>query len=86
MAWLTLYGAVAMIVAAAAFLVGEWVRQPAVPAPDHPGALALAAGLLWPLLAAGLVQLGVVTLIQSSMRDHYPTATQPVRTRHPVAR
>lgn len=62
------YLVVAAIVVVAAFLLAEWIRQPGIPAPDHPGALAVIAGLLWPVLAVGLVQWVLVAAVHRKMR------------------
>lgn len=53
---ITLYLIVATMAAAAIFLFAEWIREPGVPAPNHPGRVALIAGLLWPLVVIGLAQ------------------------------
>jgi hypothetical protein len=45
------YVFVAMIVAAAAFLVSEWIRLPGAAAPDRLGLVAVLAVLSWPPLA-----------------------------------
>ena len=53
---ITGYTTVAIAVAVAALMFAEWVRDPGATAPDGPGALAIVAGLLWPVLAIGLMQ------------------------------
>lgn len=86
MIWIALYLIVATAVAGMAFLAGEWLRTPGVPAPDRPGAVAAAAGLLWPLLAAGLVELGVFAVVRSRLRSRHPeVAAHRVRILDPVA-
>jgi hypothetical protein len=72
---LSYYFVIAMTVTAAAFIAAEWLRTPDVAAPRHPGATALAAGLLWPFVAAGIVQLAVVVAVS---RNH----STDVGTRH----
>jgi predicted transporter len=62
------YVVAAMIVAAAAFLMSEWIRLPGAPAPDRLGLVAVLAGLLWPLLAVGLVQWAVVAALHRNLR------------------
>ena len=62
---ITFYATVAVVVAAAAFLFSEWVREPGGAAPDKPGAVAVAAGLLWPILAIGLVQWLLIAALAS---------------------
>jgi len=62
---ITFYATVAMAVAAAAFLFSEWVREPGGSAPNSPGAVAIAAGLLWPVLAIGLVQWLLIAAVAS---------------------
>lgn len=87
MVWIALYSLIAMAVATAAFLAGEWMRKPAFPAPDRPGALAAVAGLLWPVLVAGLVELGLIAFIRSRLREPLPVpVARPERVPEPVAR
>jgi hypothetical protein len=62
---ITFYAIVAMAVAVATFLFSEWVREPAGTASDNPGAVAIAAGLLWPVLAIGLVQWLLIAALAS---------------------
>lgn len=59
------YLTVAMITAATVFLIAEWVRQPGTRVPDHPGIVALAAGLLWPVILLGLAQCGLMLMAHS---------------------
>ena len=66
---ISLYGAVAVAVAFAAFLFSEWVREPGGTKPDHPGALAVVAGLLWPVLAVGFVQWLLIAVAASRIRS-----------------
>ena len=58
-----LYLVVAAAVAIATFLLSEWVRLPGASAPDHLGLMAVAAGLLWPVLAVGLAQFALVSAV-----------------------
>lgn len=74
---LSLYAAVALAVAAAAFLVAEWVREPGGTAPDRPGALAIVAGLLWPVLAVGLMQWVLIAALASRVRNPATSAGEP---------
>jgi predicted transporter len=62
------YVVVAVIVAAAAFLMSEWIRVPGGPAPDRLGLVALLAGLLWPVLAVGLTQWAMVAALHRKLR------------------
>ncbi len=62
------YLIISMIVATAAFLASEWIRLPGAPAPDHTGALAVVAGLLWPVLAIGLVQWFLLAAVHRKLR------------------
>lgn len=66
---LTVYVTVAIAVAVAAFLFTEWVRDPGATAPDGPGALAIVAGLLWPVLAVGLIQWLLIAALASWIRE-----------------
>lgn len=56
------YLIIASTVAVAVFLLGEWMREPGSRAADHPGRVALVAGLLWPVVAIGLAQCALVML------------------------
>lgn len=55
-----LYLAVAIVVAAAILIGAEWLREPGAPAPDHTRVVGLFAGLLWPVLALGVLELSLV--------------------------
>ncbi len=57
---IALYFILATTAAGAIFLFAEWTREPGLPAPDHPGCVALIAGLLWPLVLVGLAQYALV--------------------------
>ncbi|MCB1263337.1 MAG: hypothetical protein KDB56_01825 [Mycobacterium sp.] len=72
MVWIALYGITAIAVAVAAFLFAEWVREPASTDLNRPGALAVLTGLLWPLVVAGLVELGLLAVVRSRLRGHNP--------------
>ncbi len=68
MTGIAFYLVVSLIVATAAFLASEWIRLPGAPAPDHIGALAVVAGLLWPVLAIGLVQWALLAVVHRKLR------------------
>jgi predicted membrane protein len=68
MTGIALYAGVAVVCAVAAFLVAEWSRVPGMPAPGHPGVLALVAGLLWPVLIIGLAQFAAIVAAQACVR------------------
>lgn len=55
-----LYLGVAVVVAVAILVGAEWVRDSDAHAPCHPGIVGVCAGLLWPLLAIGVLELIVV--------------------------
>lgn len=65
MVWIAVYGALALIVSVAAFLLSEWARQPEVPAPRRPGVLAIIAGLLWPVVVLGLLEWWLIAVYGS---------------------
>ena len=76
------YVVVAVIVAAAAFLMSEWIRVPGGPAPDRLGLVALLAGLLWPVLAVGLAQWAMVAALHRKLRrEAAPVIRIPVDVR-----
>ena len=88
MLWIALYGITAIAVAVAAFLFAEWVREPTSSDLNRPGTLAALTGLLWPVVAAGVVELGLLAVVRSRLRSHSPgLVPQPVRApgRQPVA-
>lgn len=58
--WLMGYGVIAVLVAGAVFAGANWVRDGRHAAPARPGTTALLAGLLWPLVAVGAVQIGII--------------------------
>jgi hypothetical protein len=65
---ITLYGSVAIAFAVAAFLFSESVREPGGAKPDRPGALAVVAGLFWPVFAVGFIQWLLIALVASRIR------------------
>ncbi len=73
-----LYAAIAVVCAVAASTVAEWSREPGIPAPDHPYLLAAIAGLLWPVLLVGAIQIGLWVLVRNRAR----AATAPVSRPH----
>ncbi|MCV7228941.1 hypothetical protein [Mycolicibacterium komossense] len=55
-----------------AYAEGRWfLRDHRTPAP-HPFAVAVLAGLMWPLLLIGVVEVGAVVALQKTMRDPEP--------------
>ena len=66
---ITGYMTVAIAVAVAVFLFSEWIREQGGSAPDGPGALAVVAGLLWPVLAVGLIQWLLIAAVASRIRE-----------------
>ena len=57
MFWCGIYLAVAVAVAIAAFVAGNWVRPKDVDAPDHPGTTSAVAGALWPVVIVGITEI-----------------------------
>ena len=68
MEWISGYAAIAVLVAAASIVMAEWARDAHVAAPDRPGMTAVVAGLLWPVLAVGLVQVLAVIGVRHGLR------------------
>lgn len=68
MEWISGYAAIAVLVATASIVVAEWARDAHVAAPDRPGTTAIVAGLLWPVVAVGLVQLLAVVGVRHGLR------------------
>lgn len=60
MAWFGAYIVIAALVAVSIFLASNWFRHKHVAAPEHSGATAALAGLLWPALLIGIIELAVV--------------------------
>lgn len=60
MLWFGVYGVVAALVACSIFLASNWFRPQHVAAPEHSGATAVLAGLLWPALLIGITELAVI--------------------------
>lgn len=69
MFWISSYAVVAMVSAVAVFLLAEWLREPGVPAPNHPGRFAVIAGLLWPVLAVGIAQWGLIAAVAARLGE-----------------
>jgi len=69
MSWFGAYIAVAALVAISIFLAANWFRQQHVAAPEHPGATAMLAGLLWPALLIGIAELALVCCASRGTRS-----------------
>ncbi len=69
MLWIASYLVVATAIAILALLLAEWSRSPGAPAPQHPGALAALAGLLWPAVVVGLIQWGLIAALATPQRS-----------------
>lgn len=78
MEWISGYLAMAVFVAAVALVAAGWFRDLHVAAPDRPGVTAAVAGLLWPIVLVGIVELLAVIGLRSSFRSR----VQPVAPRH----
>ncbi len=70
MEWIAGYGAMAIVVAATALVAAGWFRDVHVAAPNRPGVTAVCAGLLWPIVVVGAVELLAVMGLRSSLRSH----------------
>ncbi len=86
---LTLYVALAAIFAVAAVLFARDFREPGAVGASRPGAIAVAvlAGMLWPVLAIGLVQWLLIAGFHRHLnaREASPASYEPILTRHAVA-
>lgn len=69
MGWVSGYFAMAVLVAAIALVAAGWFRDVHVAAPDRPGVTAAVAGLLWPIVLVGIVELLAVIGLRSSLRS-----------------
>lgn len=69
MEWISGYFAMAAVVAAVALVAAGWFRDAHVTAPDRPGVTAAVAGLLWPVVLVGVVELLAVVGLRSSLRS-----------------
>lgn len=69
MEWVGGYAAIAVLVAAIALVAAGWVRDAPVAAPDRPGVTAVFAGLLWPVVLVGVVELLAVMGLRSGLRN-----------------
>ena len=67
MFWCALYVAIAIVVAASAFVTANWIRTEDVVAPDFPGSSAL-VGALWPIVVLGVTELELTALLAPSRR------------------
>ena len=68
MTWIVLYGTVAAAVATVTFVAADWFREPGARAADHPGRIALVAGLLWPVVMVGLAQWAAIARLRPRQR------------------
>lgn len=55
------YGAVSLVVAALAFVAANWARAEDADAPDHVVGFSVIAGIAWPVIGIGLIQLAALT-------------------------
>lgn len=69
MEWIGGYLAMAVVVAAVALVSAGWFRDAHVTAPDRPGVTAAVAGLLWPVVLVGVVELLAVVGARSRLRS-----------------
>lgn len=63
-ALLLAYLVAALITASAAYLLSRRLRHDRRPA-SHPASVSIVAGLLWPLLLLGVLELGSLALLKS---------------------
>ena len=69
MFWIAFYLGVATAIALIALLLAGWSRSPGAPTPEHPGAFAVLAGLLWPAVVVGLIQWGLIAALATPQRS-----------------
>ena len=69
MSWFGAYIVVAALVAVSAFVAANWFRQQHVATPEHPGATAVLAGLLWPAVLIGIAELALVCCASRGTRS-----------------
>lgn len=74
MEWISTYATIAVLVATASIVMAEWARDAHVAAPDRPGMTAIVAGLLWPVLALGILQLLTLVAVRHGLRIRHPDA------------
>ena len=79
MGWFEGYATLAALVAIVALVGAGWFRDAHIGAPDRPGVAAVLAGLLWPIVLVGMVELVAVIGLRIGLRSH----TRPVP-RHSV--
>ncbi len=56
MPWFGVYIIIAPVAAAAIFVAGQWLTQQPDAAAEHPVVIAAIAGMLWPVLALGMIE------------------------------
>jgi hypothetical protein len=66
-----IYLASAMVAAAVVFAASNWVGDELRP-PAHRLSLSVAAGLLWPLLLLGMIELSSVVIVTKVHHQHEP--------------
>lgn len=71
--WQVLYLCAALLVAAATIVVSDHLRAGEPPAASTRCAAALTAGVLWPVILVGLLQLGLVDRVVHRARRHTPS-------------
>lgn len=70
MVWCGYYLTVAALVAAAAFVIADYLRIDGEVAPDSPGTTSLVAGALWPIFVVGATELAFVAFVSRWHRAH----------------
>lgn len=63
LSWVVGYAVIAIIAAAALALAATWARPDGAAPPDHAVVLLLLAGMCWPVLCVGLIQLGILAAL-----------------------
>lgn len=82
MGWFEGYATLAAVVAIVALVGAEWFRDAHIGAADRPGVAAVLAGLLWPIVLVGMVELLAVMGVRICLRSH----TGPVPRHKPELR
>lgn len=70
MVWFALYLLVGIVVAAAAFVIANYVRTEDIVAPDSPGTASVVAGALWPIVIVGMTELALAAWLIPGRKAH----------------
>lgn len=80
MTWYSFYAVAGFAVGTTLFVIAALGWGPDTPAPKYPGLLAVAVGLLWPVLLIAAVQFGLLVAVRRPLGRTAASAVDRART------